>query len=94
MLTKDERNWLNDREIFLAGLGHYIWDSYYWDEDLPFEDMKEAAEFEARVVAKLADPYYPPMDSGSDGPQLFMPPADRLKWARIEVEEEIDAENG
>lgn len=46
MLTKDERNWLNDREIFLAGLGCYVWDGYYWDESSPFEDMKEAAEEE------------------------------------------------
>ena len=54
----------------------------------------DAALFEARVAAKLADPYYPPMDVGSDGPQLFMPPADRMKWARIEVEKEMDAGNG
>lgn len=53
-------------------------------------DYIDAADFDAMVAAKLADPYYPPMDSGSDGPQLFMPPADRLKWARIEVEEEMN----
>lgn len=54
-------------------------------------DYVEAAEFEERVAAKMADPYFPPMDNESDGPQLFMPPADRLKWARIEVEEEMNA---
>ena len=54
--------------------------------------LLDATEFEARVAAKLADSYYPPMDVGSDGPHLFMPPADRLKWARLAVEEETDAD--
>lgn len=58
--------------------------------ELKAYDLVEANEFESRVAAKLADPYFPPMDVGSDGPQLFMPPADRLKWARLEVEEEMD----
>lgn len=52
----------------------------------------EAAQFEAFVAAKLANPFFPEMDKGSDGPYLHMPPMDRLKWARIEVEEEIDAD--
>lgn len=54
-------------------------------------DLQKAAEFEARVAAKLADPYFPPMDVGSDGPRLLMPPADRLRCARLQVEEEMDA---
>lgn len=54
MLTDSEKRWIIEREIFRARTGYYVWDSYYWKENLLLEDMKAAALFEARVAAKLA----------------------------------------
>ena len=108
MLTDSEREWLKKKERILRegkvwGAWCYAcpnfgrdWAECYAHQYCPIfnshEALQEAALFEARVAAKLADPYYPPMDVGSDGPRLFMPPTDRLKWARIEVEEEMNAD--
>lgn len=93
MLTDNEKRWLRDRK--LAPHPYCGWCMKYALCCSPRfakcpTDYTSADDFDARVAVKLADPYYPPMGVGSDGPQLFMPPMDRLKWARIEVEEEID----
>lgn len=55
-------------------------------------ELLEAAEFSERVATKLADPYFPPMDKGStlEFGHFIMPPADRLRCARLQVEEEMD----
>lgn len=90
MLTDSEKAWLKRRQ-FCNGFYTAICDRADY---LLHPDLEDALEFSERVAEKLADPYFPPMDVGSDGPQLLMPPADRLKWARIEVEKEVDAENG
>lgn len=57
-------------------------------------DYTPADDFDARVAVKLADPYFPPMDRGStlEFGYLAMPPADRLRCARLQVEEEMDAD--
>lgn len=100
MLTDNEREWvIANKHLNLNGC-IYVRHCRYTCYEPPYcpviptkENLIDAALFEAHVVAKLADPHYPPMDAGSDGPQLFMPPADRLKWAMIEVENEMDVEN-
>ena len=98
MLTESEKKWLKDRKpkayCRYCGIKYFCSNSNVSCFKCPLimENLEDALEFSERVAAKLADPYYPPMDAGSDGPQLFMPPADRLKWARIEVEEEMDAD--
>lgn len=57
-------------------------------------DLGDALEFEGRVVAKLADPYFPSMDKGStfECGLFIMPPMDRLRCARLTIEKEIDAD--
>lgn len=54
----------------------------------------DAAEFESKVAARLVDAYWPPLVYTPVAPfeQRFMLPADRLKWARLKVEEEMDAD--
>jgi hypothetical protein len=47
-----------------------------------FGVFREAAEFEARVAAKLADIYFQPIADTR--------PSERLKHARLAVEEEMD----
>lgn len=98
MLTASEREWLADRK-------HKAYCRYCSSSKLcanPFAsgfscplaagNMKDALEFSERVAAKLADAYWPPLVYTPVAPfeQLFMPPMDRLKWARIEVEKEMD----
>ena len=101
MLTDSEREWLKARNIahpdgdyFCEHCDVFAECHMYWPIECPtkLSIKPEDIAFEARVAAKLADPYYPPMDVGSDGPRLFMPPVDRLKWARIDVEEEMNAD--
>lgn len=60
--------------------------------ELKAYDLLDAAEFEARVAAKLADPYFPPLDKGStlEFGHFVMPPADRLRCAMLQVEEEME----
>lgn len=103
MLTASEQEWLEQRDPKLycrwcTGGNDDVWCDYALATDVCplYEDkdsLWDAAEFSERVAAKLADAYWPPMDVGSDGPRLFMPPADRLKWARLAVEEEMNADS-
>lgn len=56
------------------------------------DDFAWEIEFLSRVAANLADPYFPPMDKGStlEFGHFLMPPADRLRCARLKVEEEMN----
>lgn len=100
MITDSEKRWLRDRK--LAPHPYCGWCMKYALCCSPKfakcptknADFGDALEFEGRVAAKLADAYWPPLVYTPVAPfeQLFMPPADRLKWARIKVEEEMDAD--
>lgn len=97
MLTQSEKKWLKARRLRQAKHHiyhrneYFIWSGYHFAKD-EIADLKDALEFSERVAVKLADAYWPPLVYTPVAPfeQLFMPPMDRLKWARIEVEEEMD----
>lgn len=103
MLTQSERAWLSSRkgkdDLYLFCKHCTVspkTDDCYWNHVVGacpmYPDIEDAAAFSERVAAKLADAYWPPLVYTPVAPfeQLFMPPMDRLKWARIEVEEEMD----
>lgn len=96
MLTQSEREWLNEREIILACEGCYIWDAY-WEDGVELKTMQDAADFEARVAAKLAHYVRTPcVTSLGDCPHWRKGahcPRCRLKHARLQVEEELDGYN-
>ena len=92
MLTESEREWLNNRdnhaehfcrwcdtwETCLGEFGAIFCPS--WTQKV---QLLEAAIFEARVAAKLADTFF-----------FELAPADvRMMLARLEVEEEMDGYN-
>lgn len=108
MLTKSEKEWLKKREQWAEPHNGYGDEGYFCEHckmncfdgcpteirDGNIDAFVDAAEFSERVVAKLADPYFPSMDKGStfECGLFIMPPMDRLRCARIVVEEEMDAE--
>lgn len=57
MLTDSEELWLERREFIHQCKGYYIW-AGYWEEGVELEMMQEAAEFEARVAARLSQEAY------------------------------------
>ena len=79
MLTDSEREWLEQRDAIQFALDGYRVPGL----DGPYEmrpDYEDAAIFEARVAAKLADPFF----------YEQYPAEIRLMLARLEVEEEMD----
>jgi len=104
MLTQSEREWLYRRELIYKWDGWYVWDGYY-EPDTELENWQDAAEFEARVAAWLAEAFMyilhdAPGDHIQDMPCDDCPVKECkldckdsiLKWARLTVEEEMDAE--
>lgn len=104
MLTESEKRWLTGRAKKWANfcdvctVGNENCKLMYFRKKCPTniqaKDLLEALEFESRLAAKLADAYWPPLVYTPVAPfeQIFMPPMDRLKWARLAVEEEMDNE--
>lgn len=105
-LTDSETEWLIDREWTLAVMGSYsCGPCQYRDKDdllcifrkcPKFEvNYKDAAEFEARVVAKLAffedgcTPCSKPKKCPFDALDIIECVPCRLKYARLAVEEEM-----
>ena len=98
MLTASEREWVAwkirircDESIAPAWCHHCQhlgkdWGSCYQQRYCPLFscNWEDAAEFEARVAAKLASIDFQPIADTR--------PSARLKYARIAVEEEIDAD--
>lgn len=99
MLTEIERAWLERREVIHQCKGYYIW-AGYWEEGVELEDIQDAAEFEARVAAKLANPQWAvcwnsdsclEFDGSKDEPRWWWNCEwCRLKHARLQVDEEMD----
>ena len=99
MLTESEREWLEDRwhtpYCRYCNVSKLCANPFASGYSCPLTgNMKDAAEFESRVAAKLADPYFPSMDKGStfECGYFIIPSDDRLRCARIQVEEEMDGE--
>lgn len=100
MLTDSEKRWLRDRK--LSPNPYCGWCMKYALCCSPLftkcptknADLGDALEFESRVAARLADAYWPPLVYTPVAPfeQIFMPPMDRLRCARITVEKEMDAD--
>lgn len=94
MLDKKTKEWLERREYRLEKTGYYmsLWDfmnkTLFGMTEMP--NWKDCAEFEARVAAKIA------VESHNCGYcKIFdicngICEWERLKYARIEVEEEMD----
>lgn len=107
MLTESEKQWIEHREAMQFLTGTYIADFEEYPLWNPGKDWQEAAEFEARVAAKLAT--YATMMVGSHiaAPCLECPcqkagvcyhgTNKSCQWsflttARLQVEEEMDNE--
>ena len=103
MLTDSEKQWIEQREAMQFLTGTYIADFEEYPLWNPGKDWQEAAEFEARVAAKLAKGYpnwtCREKDYRCPGWEVCMSlgvskmpcPFAALKGARLEVEEEMDA---
>ena len=91
MLTESEREWLERREFIQQCEGDYIW-AGYWEEGVELKVMQEAAEFEARVAAKLAIHHLCITCPYPDGPGPRPCGWCLMKRARLKVEEEMDAD--
>ena len=101
MLTESELAWLKRRQFFngfytssgclTCSLNETLCDK---TDCLLHPDLEDALEFSERVIEKLADPYFPSMDKGStfECGLFIIPSADRLRCARLAVEEEMDGE--
>lgn len=96
MLTESEKKWIEQREAMQFLTGTYIADF----EEYPLwnsgKDWQEAAEFEARVAAKLADWLARDMGCFVCGEKICKKQKDRscgeklLQAARLAAEEEMD----
>lgn len=93
MLDANTLQWLEDRDALQFMFGQYTLP----DGEVSFDDdYRDAAEFEARVAAKLCDPawnyaveeYY----QGLAFPYRKLPASRVLKEARLAVEAEMIAE--
>ena len=106
MLTDSEKLWLERREFIHQCEGDYIW-AGYWEEGIELEVMQEAALFEARVAAKLANIHFGTENCAYCSNHINVNEycgecktastdkrclACRLKYARLKVEEEIDVD--
>ena len=105
MLTDSEKQWIEQREAMQFLTGTYIADFEEYPLWNPGKDWQDAAEFSERVAAKLAKGY--PNRSCRDWEKDYrcpgwevckrldvseMPcPFAALKGARLQVEEEMDA---
>lgn len=94
MLTENEREWLENREVIHQCEGDYIW-AGYWEEGVELEVMKDAAEFSERVAVKMAKHIHnKPLVCETNWDCPYWPQGKcawcYLKAARIEVEEEMD----
>ena len=97
MLTDSEREWLEQRDAMQFLTGTYIADFAEYPLWNTGKDWQEAAEFEARVAAKLAGIF-----NGIEqclnckNSHMFddhsLCPSCKLKWARLTVEEEMENE--
>ena len=102
MLTESEKQWIEHREAMQFLTGTYIADFEEYPLWNPGKDWQEAAEFEARVAAKLANPQWAVCwhsDSclefgGSKDEPRWVWDCEwcRLKHARLQVEEEMNAD--
>lgn len=100
MLTESEKQWIEHREAMQFLTGTYIADFEEYPLWNPGKDWQEAAEFEARVAAKLANPHWAvcwnsdsclEFDGSKDEPRWWWNCEwCRLKHARLQVEEEMD----
>lgn len=94
MLTKSEREWLEHRDAMQFLTGTYIADFAEYQLWNSGKDWKEAAEFSESVAAKLAkvisnlvkEEPWPDIEVQATTPDLV------LKWVRLSVEEEMNAE--
>ena len=105
MLTDSEREWLERREVIHQCEDDYIW-AGYWEEGVELEVMHDAALFEARVAAKLAgitESMMQTIQEYDDTYPCWACPANEncaglecrevlLRYARLAVEEEMDAD--
>lgn len=100
MLTNNEKKWLADRQcvtifscLHCDKHGNQLCPLKYVDGYcMKKSDYQDAAEFEARVAMKLSDSEYHNSDEYTNGYFTwlhFTTNAERLKIARIEVEEEL-----
>lgn len=101
MLTDSEKQWLEQRDAMQFLTGTYIADFAEYPLWNTGKDWQDAAEFEARVAAKLAEMHQhiqswggvcdecPAYDECSDTPCCK---SKFLKYARLTVEEEMENE--
>ena len=85
MLTEGELAWLEHRDAMQFLTGTYIADFAEYPLWNPGKDWQDAAEFEARVAAKLAN-YIETLGWKGCGKHS-------LEQARLQVEEEMDGYN-
>lgn len=90
MLTESEREWLEHRDAMQFLTGTYIADFAEYPLWNSGKDWQEAAEFEARVAAKLAENDWGNIDE--DCPPNMAFGWGKLKHARLQVEEEMENE--
>ena len=100
MLTDSEKQWIEQREAMQFLTGTYIADFEEYPLWNPGKDWQEAAEFESRVAATLADLYAElDFDYGCHDCPVWRPCSEFghenckfiiLKYARLAVEEEMD----
>ena len=102
MLTDSEKQWIEHREAMQFLTGTYIADFEEYPLWNPGKDWQEATLFEARVAAKLANPQWAvcwnsdsclEFGGSKDEPRWWWNCAwCRLKHARLQVEEEMNAD--
>lgn len=108
MLTANERKWLNSRKADLISPGAYFCGQcetqcFTLEKPCPLQitgkNWRDAAEFEQRVAAKLADPTWTVcrygdscIEYGGDKEDawIWLCEVCRIKYARLQVEEEMD----